>query len=240
MQYRLKPQTVLLCAAICSCFSIAAQQPAAVSKDTGKKALVEVVVTDTKMQPRKGEQILLQAGKSGTTFTGRSDAGGKFSISLPAGDQYTIRVKALNDTTQYGTLDIPSLGEGEEFSEPFGVDIQFEPARSYTLDKVFFDFGKASLRPESYKELNELAEYLQWRDQEKVEIAGHTDNVGKDADNLKLSQQRAEAVRNYLLKKGIKANRIFAKGYGASEPVAENTTDAGRQQNRRTELRFLD
>jgi OOP family OmpA-OmpF porin len=80
---------------------------------------------------------------------------------------------------------------------------------------------------------------MKWKEEQKIEIAGHTDNVGKDADNLKLSLQRAEAVRNYLIKKGIKADRITAKGYGATQPVADNGTDAGRQKNRRTEVVLL-
>lgn len=203
-----------------------------------KKATVSVHVADTKARPRKGELILLKSEKTGKEHSGRSDASGRFTISLAAGDHYTIRVKALTDTAQYGRLEIPALGEGESYTAPFDVDIVYEPAQSFTLDQVFFDFGKATLRPESFKELTELVEYLKWRDGEKVEIAGHTDNVGKEADNLKLSQQRAGAVRNYLIKKGIKADRIVAKGYGASQPLADNSTDAGRQQNRRTEVRF--
>jgi outer membrane protein OmpA-like peptidoglycan-associated protein len=127
----------------------------------------------------------------------------------------------------------------EEFSEPFIVTVKFEPARSYRLDNVYFDIGKYSLRPESFKELNELVEYMKWRENEKIEIAGHTDNVGTDADNLKLSQNRAEAIKQYLIKKGISANRVIAKGYGASQPVADNSTDEGKQKNRRTEVKIL-
>ena len=80
---------------------------------------------------------------------------------------------------------------------------------------------------------------MKWKEDERYEISGHTDNVGKDADNLKLSQERAEAVKAYLVKKGIKASRIVAKGYGATRPVAENTTPEGRQKNRRTELLII-
>jgi len=119
------------------------------------------------------------------------------------------------------------------------VEIEFEPPRSFTLDNVHFDTGKPALRPESFKELNEIAEYMRWRKEERYEISGHTDNVGKDDDNLKLSQARANAVKEYLVKKGIKAVRLTAKGYGHSQPVADNSTEEGRQANRRTELKIL-
>lgn len=234
-----KKAATIFAAYLISTATLSAQKNAAVKQDSSKKATVQVIVTDTRKQPRKGEQVLLQAQHTGKEYAGRSDVSGRFTILLPPGDNYTIRVKALTDTTMYGTLEVPALQPGQFFTAPFVVDIEYEPARSYTLDNVHFDFGKATLRPESYKELNELAEYLKWRDNEKAEIAGHTDNVGRDADNLKLSQQRAETVRNYIIKKGIKADRISAKGYGATQPVAENDTDEGRQKNRRTEVRFL-
>lgn len=72
-----------------------------------------------------------------------------------------------------------------------------------------------------------------------IEVAGYTDNVGSDAANMKLSQQRAETVRNYLVSRGIKADKIQAKGYGSSDPVADNSTPEGRKQNRRTEIHIL-
>ena len=72
-----------------------------------------------------------------------------------------------------------------------------------------------------------------------VEIAGHTDNVGNKDANQKLSEDRANSVRNYLIKKGITTERILAKGYGDTQPVADNSTDAGKQKNRRTEVRTI-
>ena len=185
---------------------------------------------------QKGEQVLFISQKNSRQFSGRSDANGKFSILLPAGDTYIIKLKTLVDTSKYGMITIPALQPGESFQDPFKVNIQFEPARLYTLNNVHFDIGKPTLRQESYTQLDEIAEYMKWKDTDKFEIGGHTDNVGSETDNLKLSQQRADAVRNYLLKKGIPSGRISAKGYGASKPVADNNTDAGRQQNRRTEV----
>ena len=200
---------------------------------------VNVLVTDFKNKPRQGEQIVFISKKSGEKFSGRSDKGGKFSTTLPIGDTFVIKVKTIVDSTKYGLIAIRQLEPDEHFTEPFFVNVKFEPARSYRLDNVYFDTGKSTLRSESFPELNELVSYLKWKENEKIEIGGHTDNVGNDADNLKLSQQRAEAIRQYLLKKEIAPSRVIAKGYGASQPVADNSTDEGRQRNRRTEVKIL-
>src|SRR5688572_11279669 len=105
------------------------------------------------------------------------------------------RLKTLLDST----LEIPALQPNQFFTSPFSVAIEFEPPKSFTLDNVEFDTGRPTLRPGSFKELNEIAEYMKLKPGENYEIAGHTDNVGKEADNQKLSQQRADAVKNYLV-----------------------------------------
>lgn len=220
-------------------FFIAGAQEKPVADSASKIAPVDVVVTSMKGQPRKGEQILFRGEKTGKLIMGISPATGKFRIQLPPGDTYIVSVKSITDTTKYTKIIIPELAEDEFFTEPYWVNIKFDPARSYRLDNVHFDTDKASLRPDSYTQLKELLEYLQRHEEINIEIAGHTDNVGSDAHNLKLSQDRANTIRTYLLSKGIKASRITAKGYGAGQPVADNGTDAGRQQNRRTEVRIL-
>jgi OOP family OmpA-OmpF porin len=216
-----------------------AQKNNAATKNPATLADVNVVVTDMKGIPSKGEQIIFRGEKAGKAYNGKSDAAGRFSLKLPAGDKYLITVKSLTDSSKYGVIDIPALGPDEFYTEPFTVNVKFEMAKNYTLDNVHFDFGKASLRPDSFKELDELVSFMKNKETIRIEIGGHTDNVGKDADNLKLSQQRAESVKNYLVKKGIAVARIMAKGYGASQPVADNAIDKGRQMNRRTVVRVL-
>jgi OmpA-OmpF porin, OOP family len=200
---------------------------------------VNVIVTDFKSNARPGEQIIFIAKKNGEKFSRRAGKDGKFSLKLPTGDTFVIKVKTIVDSTKYGLIAIRELLPDEQFAEPFTVTVKFEPAKSYRLDNVYFDFGKYTLRPESFKELDELVSYMKWRENEKIEIGGHTDNVGTDADNLKLSQNRAESIKQYLIKKGINATRVTAKGYGASQPVTDNSTDEGRQKNRRTEVKIL-
>ncbi|MCX6319414.1 MAG: OmpA family protein [Bacteroidetes bacterium] len=220
-------------------FSLVKGQQNPLADTLPRVATVQVTVTNMKGQPRKGEEILFRGEKTGRLLTGISPANGKFDIQLPPGDTYVISVKSITDTTRYTKLVIPELGPDEFFSEPFWINIKYEPARRYRLDDVHFDTDKASLRPESYTQLNELLEYLQRHETSRVEIAGHTDNTGTEAHNLKLSQDRANAIRSYLMNKGIPGTRVVAKGYGASEPVADNTSEEGRQLNRRTEVRFL-
>ncbi|CAN5481478.1 hypothetical protein BH10BAC2_BH10BAC2_23110 [soil metagenome] len=213
-----------------------AQSPA---KDTSKTAPVEVTVLDGKKAPRAGEKVIFTAQKSKQTFQGRTNKAGKLSIALPAGDEYTVVLKALTDSTQFGTLPIAPLTGTQFYKNPFVIEITFEPAKIFTLNNVHFDFGKATLREDSFKQLEELYEYLKWKETYKAEIAGHTDNVGQDNDNMILSQKRAETVKAWLVKKGIQPARLIAKGYGATQPVADNSTDEGKQQNRRTEVRIM-
>ncbi len=216
-----------------------AQVKQAVKKDSVQKAIVEVSIKDSKDKARKGEEIVIVAKKSKKSYTGISNANGFFSMNLPAGDEYNVFIKAVTDSNIYGNLVIAALGEGEFYDSPFKVDIVYDPPSSYTLHNVEFDNAKYSLRPASYKELNQLVAYMQRKDVD-IEIAGHTDNVGNADDNQKLSQQRAEAVKNYLISKGIAAKRLVAKGYGSSRPIADNATDEGRQRNRRTEVNFFE
>jgi OOP family OmpA-OmpF porin len=107
------------------------------------------------------------------------------------------------------------------------------------LERIFFDTGLATLREESAETLDFAVRTLNANPDLAIEVAGHTDNQGPDALNLDLSERRAQAVLDYLRDKGVK-NRMTAKGYGESEPIADNATRAGRQENRRVVLRVLD
>jgi outer membrane protein OmpA-like peptidoglycan-associated protein len=143
-------------------------------------------------------------------------------------------------STSYNLLDIPAPQGNAYYKNPFKVDIQFLPAKTFVLDNCTFETGKATLQPEAYAVLDELVAYLNRKDDQRIEIGGHTDNVGKAASNLKLSLDRATAVMDYLVSKGIDAGRLEAKGYGMTEPIEENTTASGRAQNRRTEVKVLE
>jgi outer membrane protein OmpA-like peptidoglycan-associated protein len=119
-----------------------------------------------------------------------------------------------------------------------GCPILFTEAKTpVVLRGVTFETGRSALKPDSYTILDIVAASLVANPDIKVEIAGHTDATGASATNLRLSQARADAVRTYLASKGVAPDRMVAKGYGAAQPVAPNTTAAGRALNRRVELR---
>ena len=114
-----------------------------------------------------------------------------------------------------------------------------EPEKPVVLTGVHFEFNKSILTPDSKTILDKVAASLKERPDVKVEIAGHTDSKGSDAYNLKLSDRRSAAVREYLISKGVMAENLTSKGYGESQPIADNKTDEGRAKNRRVELRRI-
>ncbi len=110
---------------------------------------------------------------------------------------------------------------------------------TFELKNIFFDFGKASLRNESMLELNKLVDIMK-RSMIAIELGGHTDDVGSDENNLRLSQERVNSVKQYLVENDIAAFRIAAVGYGEKAPIASNESDEGRQKNRRVEVKITE
>ena len=109
-----------------------------------------------------------------------------------------------------------------------------------TLGDVLFEFGKASMRPEGMKSIEDLASFLKQYPERNILIEGFTDNIGSEAFNMELSKNRANSVKSDLLNRGIADNRIRIRGYGIQYPVASNATDSGRRQNRRVEVIISD
>lgn len=108
-----------------------------------------------------------------------------------------------------------------------------------TIEGANFDFDSAKIRPAAESKLAEVVEFAGTYGNAQLEVSGHTDSIGKEDYNQKLSEKRAEAVSKYLVGKGVAADRIVTKGYGESRPVADNKTRAGRAQNRRVEIRSV-
>jgi len=199
------------------------------------KALFQVQVINAQNEPRGGEQILFLAASGGQPISGVSDALGKFEVLLPEGETYRIQIKSIGSDKKYGQFEVPRA-EGEQLGE-LSVQIDFSET-VFTLEGVQFNTNEATLLRPSFTVLNDLFEIMQRKPTLVIELAGHTDNTGTEETNQKLSSARAKTVRGYLIKKGIEPARIVAVGYGASQPVADNRTAAGRQLNRRTEVRI--
>lgn len=201
-------------------------------------ATTHVLVTDFSDKPIPGAQIQFFNTKNTATIEAFADEAGEFIVDLPAGI-YNIRLQSMGKSKDYNIIEIPELGEREVYNN-VNIIIQFEEETSFTLTDLHFETAKSVIKPESFNELDELVKYLNQKSKLKIEIAGHTDNAGSDADNLILSQNRAEAVKNYLIKKGINAQRIVAQGYGETKPISDNETEAGRALNRRTEINIIE
>ncbi len=219
-------------------FSLAQQtEPMNLPKD----APVDVTIADAKSGQMLNHEIVIFRSKlNGREYQGLSDSSGRFSLRLPAGDRFEIFILGFNDSTSYNVLDIPALKGNQFYKNGFKVDIQFEAPKSFVLDNCTFESGKATLKPEAYTVLDDLVDYLKRKEDERIEVGGHTDNVGKAEANMILSTNRAETVRQYLLSKGIAVERVMAKGYGLTVPIAENDDEEGRQMNRRTEVKILE
>ena len=105
---------------------------------------------------------------------------------------------------------------------------------------VLFDFNKSNVKPEYYPMLDQVVDLMEKNPNLRLKIQGHTDSVGTEAYNMKLSEERAHAVRDYLMNKGVPSGRIATEGYGLSNPIAPNDTPDGRARNRRGEVRITE
>lgn len=169
---------------------------------------------------------------------------GEFELKLPTGFMYSIRAEAKDHISESQNIDLRNITETTKRVDfrlrPIEV-VTIEEKAMVTLNSVFFDFDKAILKPESFPELDRVIELLTRSQTIKIELAGHTDNVGPTQYNQKLSERRASAVKQYLVSKGIGADRITAIGYGESRPIASNDDEIdGREINRRVEFTILE
>lgn len=164
---------------------------------------------------------------------------GDYSIILPAGKNYGFRAETSGYVSVSENLDLTKLMAYKEIRKDLKL-VPLQKGQVVRLNNLFFDFSKYSLRNESKSELTRLVELLKKNPTMKIQIQGHTDDVGQDADNLVLSQNRTKAVQNFLVKQGIAVTRIMATGYGETKPVLPNTSPENRQQNRRVEFLIVE
>jgi len=163
---------------------------------------------------------------------------GNYKITLPYGVQYSFNANVGNFIPVSNNIDLTTIAEYKEINQDLFL-VPIEIGQTVQLNNIFFDMSQSSLRPESYIELDKLFNILQENPSMDIEIDGHTDNIGDAALNLQLSIERANTVRDYLLKKGIVHTRIIAKGFGGTKPVASNETEETKKLNRRVEFTIL-
>jgi outer membrane protein OmpA-like peptidoglycan-associated protein len=160
-------------------------------------------------------------------------------VTLPSGKNYGISVKREGYLFHSENFNLPENADFQEFDLDVALK-KIEIGSTIVLRNIFFDSDKSALKPESANELERLIKLLKDNPNLKIELASHTDSDGSEEYNLKLSNSRSASVVDYIIAKGISSQRLVAKGYGESKPIAENETTMGKQKNRRTEFKILE
>ncbi len=189
-------------------------------------------------QPLMASLYFYRPNESVPFYAEKSDSVGNYKVKFDEEGPFHIEARAegyffLNDTVRFEEAD--SLHKS--------VDFILKPMKrgaKIVVENILFNSGKATLKPSSFTELDKLATLLTENSDIKIEVSGHTDNVGSAAINKKISKARALTVRNYLVTKGVEEERLTYEGYGFDQPIANNSTAEGRAQNRRVEIKVIE
>ncbi len=213
----------------------------AVEVKMAKVTILKGVVTDAKTTlPLEASIELVDNDKNIVLAIFKSNsASGKYLVTLPSGKNYGIAVKRDGYLFHSENFNIPEGADFQEYNKDVALK-KIEIGSVIILKNIFFDFDKATIRPESANELERLIKLLTDNPTIKIELGSHTDSKGSDDYNMKLSDNRSKSVVDYLIGKGIPTARLVAKGYGETKPIDTNDTDEGRQNNRRTEFKILE
>ena len=180
------------------------------------------------------------AGPEGKTI--QTDSSGKFSVEVKAGD-YSMGASAPDYFASSKSFSLQATKtESVEVTLEKGGDsslVEVKEKEIEIAERVFFETGKAKIQINSHGVLDQVASALKANPQiKRVEIQGHTDDVGSKENNMTLSQNRAESVMDYLVGKGVNPSRLKAKGFGPTKPVVPNISDRNRKLNRRVEFKI--
>ncbi len=204
-----------------------------------KTGYIKGVVYDGRNQLKlkaRLELIDLETGKT-VIEASSNKLTGEFLFCLQGNKNYALNVSCEGYLFYSENFSL----KNQSVAEPLKLDIPLYPIQvgeKMVLKNVFFDVDKFSLRNESKIELDKLIGFLKTNASIKIEVSGHTDNTGLKQKNLELSNNRAKTVYDYLVSKGIEGTRVSFKGYADAQPIADNKTEAGRQKNRRTEVKI--
>lgn len=170
--------------------------------------------------------------------TSISSETGEYKATLPSRKKYGVQIVAKDYMLFLGGIDLAGTLDSMQVTRDFGLT-KVEVGAKLILKNIFFETGKATLMPESFQQLQSVKSLLENNPSLKIEISGHTDNIGSFKSNQKLSEERAKSVADYLIGQGVSNSRIEYKGYSFSQPIAPNSTADGRAQNRRVEFKIL-
>jgi hypothetical protein len=203
---------------------------------TKTEAAIKLFVLEKGKGPVKGVVIRLTTPAGANYHTDETDEDGYAEVLVPVGQKYEVSYLSLGLTR--GDI-VATETVSNEPKQTIKLTLRYKrlpPPPPFVLSGVTFDTNKSTLKSESTTRLDVVVEFMKLKKSSRVEISGHTDNVGSAKSNKGLSARRAEACRSYLISRGIDGGRITAVGYGSERPVAPNDNDENRQKNRRIEV----
>lgn len=222
--------------------AVFAQKTTLSSKPT--QTLFTIKAVDEKTEAELPAKFTIKAILAGKDYSGNSKPGTDYTFLLTRADTLNVVVSVPGyleaEEVMVVTCDTcANYGYAVRMEKADTVFRNLEKGQAIELDKVFFDQSSYHLRPESYEQLDKLLRTLQTSSALRIEIAGHTDNVGERRLNQLLSEQRAKIITNYLVSKGIPEARLRYNGYGSSRPAAPNDVEENKRKNRRVEFVVL-
>lgn len=203
---------------------------------TKTEAALRFFVVEKEKGPVKGVVIVLTSPTGAKYHTEETDADGYAEALVPVAQKYAVTYLSLGLTRGDVAAHVTVTNEPKQSIKLTLRYKRLPPPPPFVLHGIVFDTGKDYIRPESEPKLDVVYEFLKLKKSARVEISGHTDDVGKPKANKILSQKRAQSCRAYLVGKGIDGSRITAVGHGPDKPIVPNDSDENRQKNRRIEV----
>ncbi len=204
-------------------------------------SLQGVVVNSITNAPESSVEVTVtNTAKGNSTKIINNPSNGIFNVQLEPNSSYSIVGKKASYLSNIGNASTEGLNRSTTLYLQLELQVQeVSTAKNIVLNNIYFATGKTSFDESSSTDLQKLVQFLKDNPDLKLEIQGHTDNVGSVAGNKKLSEQRALSIVNYLVTKGVEKNRLTAKGYGSTLPIDSNATEDGRAKNRRVEMKLI-
>jgi outer membrane protein OmpA-like peptidoglycan-associated protein len=203
---------------------------------TRTEAALKFFVIEKEKGPVKGVVIRLTSPDGANYYTEETDDEGYGEVLVPIGKKYEVTYLSLGLARGDIAATVPVTSEPKQSIKLTLRYKRLPPLPPFVLTGINFDTNKYNLRSESEPKLDIVYEFMKWKKSARVEISGHTDNVGKPKANKTLSANRAESCRAYLIAKGIDPGRITAVGHGPDRPLVPNDSDENRHTNRRIEV----
>ncbi len=189
-------------------------------------------------EPVLAKLEFIDVSRSQVVATSISADSGTYRVRFYEPKNYGIEILAKDYLFFLDAVNMTGASPDEPTVKDFYLE-KLQIGTKVVLENIYFETNKATLKPESFDQLNQVVKFLENNESVRLEISGHTDNIGSLKYNTKLSEERAKAVVDYLISKGIDASRLESKGYAFNQPIAPNNTTEGREKNRRVEFKVI-